>query len=106
MVEGARGVGLAMVRMPRMKIRLLPSIVSLSILSQGCSPLYNVSRTIIAEPLAYNDTAAKMVELDRDYKRAKEAWAVIQKANPDHDFSEDYVCGFEEGYTDFLYAGP
>src|SRR5439155_20779353 len=36
---------------------------------------------------------------------AEAAWQEITKANPDPSYSPDYVCGFKDGFADFLYAG-
>lgn len=88
-----------------MRHRVIPGIVGLSLLSSSCGPLYNTSRTMVAEPVAYCDSATKLVELNRDYKRAKEALAQIEK-DCGRTYSEDYACGFEEGFIDYLYAGP
>lgn len=88
-----------------MRRRVIPGIIGLSLLSSSCGPLYNTSRTLVAEPVAYCDSATKLVELNRNYKRAKEALAGIER-DCGRGFSEDYACGFEEGYIDYLYAGP
>ncbi len=80
-------------------------ILGLCVLAAGCSPTYNVTLTTFLEPLAFNDTADKIVEVSRDCKLAKQAWEEVVRCNPGAPYSCDYAKGFKEGYADYLYAG-
>lgn len=88
-----------------MRMKLYPWVLGLCAFGPGCGPLVNVTRTMVIEPLQYNDPADKVVELARDSKLAKEAWAEVCAANPRHAFSVHYEDGFKDGYVDYLYAG-
>ena len=85
--------------------KIAPVILALWVSGQGCGPLSYATRTLIIEPVHYCITPTAVYEIHRDYGLAETAWQEITKANPDPSYSPDYVCGFKDGFADFLYAG-
>ncbi|MBY0524781.1 MAG: hypothetical protein K2R98_15355 [Gemmataceae bacterium] len=60
------------------------------------------TRNLVEAPLY---AGGDCVERMRDRKLAKAAWEAIVQSHPDQLYTVHYVRGFEDGYTDYLYAG-
>src|ERR1051326_574706 len=88
-----------------MKARLSRWIIGLCVLGPGCSPLANVARTWIIEPLQYCETADDLVARGRSSSLANAAWDKLKKDHPKQEYSADYEVGFKCGFADYVYAG-
>jgi hypothetical protein len=88
-----------------MRLKLTLAILGVCAVGQGCGPLATATRVIVIEPIHYCMTGDNIVETHRNYRLAEETWEGITKAEPDHDYSSDYVAGFKDGFSDYLYAG-
>jgi hypothetical protein len=84
-----------------MKARPLLCFLVLASLNTGCSVLLYSFRNMVESP-------SKAIDYCFEKKRfvawAREAWKHIQAADPSEHYSEDYVCGFIDGYVDFIDA--
>lgn len=70
-------------------------------LSSGCSFFYYSAKNLIEEPIK----ALNHCEELREFRLlAHEAWQQVLDCEPGQHYSEDYACGFIDGYVDFLDA--
>lgn len=84
--------------------RLLP-MIGLCAAFSGCTISDNFTRTLVLEPLQYCDYFDVHRAHSRHCHMAKKVWKTFQKKKSIGHFSDDYACGFREGFTDFLDAG-
>ena len=72
-------------------------------LSGGCADLFHIG----TRNLLYEAHLEKDSQIEQLYFRhlAQQAWADLQANCPGKNHSTDYVCGFRDGYVDYLYAG-
>jgi hypothetical protein len=80
-------------------------ILTMGLVGTGCGPLYSTARTVVFEPLEYCETFDAAVEHVKDAHLAKEAWKNFECGYPKGTFSDDYACGYRDGYADLLFAG-
>src|SRR5262249_26850491 len=84
-----------------MRIRPLLCFLALACLNSGCSFFCYSTRNLIEAPWKKLN---HYCELHQFSVLASNAWRQISLANPQQDYSEDYVAGFLDGYVDFLDA--
>lgn len=85
-----------------MRKRLCCLLVGLSLLASGCSLVTDATCLAI---FTVRETAEDFHECARNRKLAESAWADAQRANPRTTYSEDYACGFKDGFAQYLYRG-
>ncbi len=68
----------------------------------GCHLYQNAMMNIVNEPVQYLDDQHLERQLRRD---AKHAWAEVCRQYPKRTFTDDFVEGFCDGYTDYLDNG-
>jgi hypothetical protein len=85
-----------------MKLSAALLVVGLSGLGSGCTYYVNAARNLTEAPI---DAADNVHQRLRNHRLAKEAWEAVRGADPGHEYSEDYACGFKEGFADYIYAG-
>jgi hypothetical protein len=86
-----------------MKRGLCLAAVLLSALSSGCSTFFGIAvKNVTLAPL---DAASNCLRRQRLYRLAGDAFRDLCRSQPDLTFSDDYACGFEEGFVDYLEAG-
>jgi hypothetical protein len=71
----------------------------------GCTPLANVVKTSLLQPLEYCGELEDCVELRRNRAVAQEAWAEFQCNSTDTVYSPDFECGFKAGFAVYLFNG-
>src|SRR4051812_39805327 len=82
-----------------MKPHPLLCFLLLAALNTGCSFFVFARRNIVESPLKALDYC---VERHRFLAWAEEAWKEIEAHEPGPKHPRDYVCGFIDGYVDFL----
>jgi hypothetical protein len=86
----------------RGKTALALLVVGLAAFSPGCSLFVKATRNVCFEVNRDFDYLSSKI---RYQSLATLAWEDLHRANPGQAVSEDYVCGFKEGYADFLESG-
>src|SRR5262245_27098409 len=72
-------------------------------LSPGCGTFFDYAiHNVARAPL---DAASNCARDRRLYQLARTTWEKIREENPEHEASPDYVCGFEDGFVDYLESG-
>ncbi len=71
----------------------------------GCSLFDNGVRTLVVEPVQYCSYADQHRTRNHNEKLAREAWGQFCACEQGQAFSEDYACGFVDGFADYLDAG-
>jgi len=68
----------------------------------GCHLYHNAARVLINEPIQYLDERRLEKQIRKD---ARHAWAEVCRQYPSRTFTDDFVEGFCDGYTDYLDNG-
>ena len=84
-----------------MKTKFWLCLVGLGALSSGCELAYLTAHNAVYETVLYTDN---LVAAIRNRNLADAAWAEARKDSPGYAYSADYVCGFKDGYADYLDA--
>ncbi|MBV9122326.1 MAG: hypothetical protein JO112_03060, partial [Planctomycetes bacterium] len=71
-------------------------------LVSGCSLFYNGTRSVV---FSASRTVENATQAIHNRELAEAAWKSFHHANPGPKYSEDFACGFEEGFADYLRAG-
>ena len=86
-------------------LKRILGIIGLCMLGTGCSPISNLTHTMLIEPLQFCDFREEHRTHARHARRAENAWKDFQCDQRDEWFSPDFVRGFKEGFADYLDAG-
>lgn len=78
----------------------------LCLASCGCSMLESGAHTLIVQPLDYCLPEELCRSSERHRRLATAAWHEFALGAMSNDYSGDYAIGFQEGFADFLDAGP
>ncbi len=85
-----------------MRVRWLMFVMGLCALGSGCHLFHYAARTLIDAPIeCFDECLAKR----RNRQWAKAAWNNVVRCDQAKGYSEDYECGFLDGFTDYLDSG-
>ena len=87
------------------RVRQLIIMLLLAPTSTGCGVAVDITRRVVIDQLAYNESADSMVTCARDHILAGCAWDEYRQNNPDMDASYHFECGFRTGFVDHLEVG-
>lgn len=80
----------------------LLTLAALCALATGCSLVENATRNLLIDPLRYHEGLDRCWTSLRNRRTADAAWEEYRgQINPGR-YSDDYVHGFKEGFTDYL----
>jgi|SRR5579884_2712395 len=88
-----------------MRARMALYLVGLGLACQGCAPLWQSARTSLVQPVLYRRNLTDIRECHRNRELAEAAWGTYFSKHPKMEYSEDFECGFKEGFEDFLFWG-
>jgi hypothetical protein len=88
-----------------MRAKIALCLVGLGLACQGCAPLWQSARTSLVQPLVYRRNSTDIRECHRNRELAETAWGNYFNKNPKMEYSEDFKCGFKEGFSDYLFWG-
>jgi hypothetical protein len=82
-----------------------PAMAILCLCLSGCSLIRNAGRTLFFEPMAFPTNKDSLRTHHRDRQWAEASWKAEMATHPELCRSEEYKRGFEDGFSDYLYAG-
>ncbi len=85
-----------------MRKRLGFVLVGLGLLGSGCSLITDATCLTV---FTVRQTAEDFGESIRNRRWADFAWEDAKRADLHRAYSEDYACGFKDGFTNYLYRG-
>jgi hypothetical protein len=95
----------AMLRKPSPLHSWFPGLL-LCLATCGCSLIENAAHTLVIQPLDYCLPEEQCRSSERHRRLAAAAWEETVQAALAHTYSCDYASGFQEGFADYLDAGP
>ena len=85
---------------------VLRCVIGLCVALAGCrGPVELAWNTIVVEPALFCVGRDMAVMHSRHYRLATTAWQEIADGQPGPMCSDDYECGFKDGFADYLDAG-
>ncbi len=85
-----------------MRMKRVVGVLLLGALNSGCSLGGIAARNLCNEANLFQDTCTEKIQLGR---LANQTWEIVRSQSPPCHYSEDYACGFKDGFMDFVDAG-
>ena len=85
-----------------MRVSITLSILLCSLLGPGCTLCTDCAHQVSKEAV---ESVDQYFERARDRRWAETVWELTRAANPQINNSDDYACGFKDGFVDYLFAG-
>ena len=83
----------------------LLNLAALCALASGCGLFENATRNLVVEPLHYHEELNRCWACLKSRGTANAAWEEYSGQSHPGSYSDDFVRGFKQGFSDYLQAG-